>query len=89
MGPAWPKEDIKDLKKLSHLTKAYFDGGGKHIQFNVVDRETLMNAQQHPELHRDLLIRVPGNNAYFVYLKKAVQDEIIWRTKVESPGKEL
>jgi len=75
-----------DLKKLSHLIKAYFDKGGKHIQFNVVDRKTLIDAQQHPELHRDLLIRVAGYSAYFVHLTKAVQDEIILRTEVESPG---
>ncbi len=82
-------ESTEDLKKLSYLIKAYFDGGGKHIQFNVVDRQTLIDAQQHPELHRDLLIRVAGYSAYFVHLTKAVQDEIILRTEVESPGKEL
>jgi pyruvate formate-lyase/glycerol dehydratase family glycyl radical enzyme len=82
-------KSTEDLKKLSHLIKAYFGGGGKHIQFNVVDRQTLIDAQQHPELHRDLLIRVAGYSAYFVHLTKAVQDEIILRTEVESPGKEF
>ena len=82
-------KSAEDLKKLSHLIKAYFAGGGKHIQFNVVDRQTLIDAQQHPELHRDLLIRVAGYSAYFVHLTKAVQDEIILRTEVESPGTEL
>jgi pyruvate formate-lyase/glycerol dehydratase family glycyl radical enzyme len=77
---------IEDMKKLSHLIKAYFNGGGKHVQFNVVDRQTLINAQQHPELHRDLLVRVAGFSAYFVHLTKAVQDEIIMRTEIKYPS---
>jgi pyruvate-formate lyase len=72
----------EDLKKLSHLIRVYFKGGGKHIQFNVVDRQTLVSAQQHPELHRDLIVRVAGYSAYFVHLTKAVQDEIILRTEI-------
>jgi pyruvate formate-lyase/glycerol dehydratase family glycyl radical enzyme len=76
----------EDLKKLAHLIKVYFNGGGKHIQFNVVDRQTLIDAQEHPELHRDLIIRVAGYSAYFVRLTKAVQDEIIRRTEIENAG---
>jgi pyruvate-formate lyase len=70
-----------DLKKLSALIKTYFEFGGKHIQFNVVDREMLVEAQKHPEKHRDLIVRVAGYSAYFVSLGKAVQDEIIGRTE--------
>lgn len=51
-----------------------------HAQFNVVDRETLLNAQKHPEQHKDLLIRVAGYTAFFVELGKEIQDEIIGRT---------
>ena len=82
-------ESAEDLQKLSHLIKAYFDGGGKHIQFNIVDRKTLINAQRYPERHRDFLIRVASYSAYFVHLTKAVQNEIILRTEFESPGKEF
>lgn len=70
-----------DLRKLSSLIKAYFSLGGKHIQFNVVSKETLLEAQRHPEDYRDLVVRVAGYSAYFVQLSKAVQDEIIERTE--------
>jgi len=69
-----------DLKKLVALIKTYFDYGGMHIQFNVVDRETLLDAQVHPERHRNLMVRVAGYSALFVELNRAVQDEIIHRT---------
>ncbi len=70
-----------DRRKLSHLIRTYLTGGGKHIQFNVVDRQTLLDAQQHPEQHRDLVIRVAGYSTYFVHLTRPVQDEIIRRTE--------
>ncbi len=73
----------EDLKKLSALIRTYFDFGGKHIQFNVVDRATLIDAQEHPEKHRDLIVRVAGYSAYFNSLSKAVQDEIIQRTEYQ------
>lgn len=57
-----------------------------HAQFNVVDRETLIDAQRHPEKHRDLLIRVAGYTAFFVELGKETQDEIIGRTEINSWG---
>jgi formate C-acetyltransferase len=69
----------EDLKKLSDLIKIYFSLGGKHVQFNVVNRETLLEAQKNPEKHRDLIIRVAGYSAYFVQLGKPIQDEIIMR----------
>lgn len=55
-----------------------------HAQFNVVERETLLEAQAHPEEHRDLLVRVAGYTAFFVELGKEVQDEIISRTEIGS-----
>jgi len=70
----------EDLKKFVALIKTYFDCGGRHVQFNVVDRETLVDAQVHPELHRNLLVRVAGYSALFVELDRGVQDEIIQRT---------
>lgn len=74
----------EDLKKLSMLIRTYFSQGGKHVQFNVVDRETLLDGQKHPEKHRNLVVRVAGYSAYFVCLDKPVQDEIIHRTDYAS-----
>ena len=70
-----------DRKKLLALIKTYFDGGGKHIQFNTVDRATLLDAQIHPELHRNLIVRVSGYSAFFTELSHGMQDEIIARTE--------
>jgi len=74
-------KSTEDLSKLSSLIKTYFSAGGKHIQFNVVDRKMLQDAQEHPEKYRDLIIRVAGYSAYFVQLTKPVQDEIMMRTE--------
>ena len=70
----------EDLRKLSILIRTYFSQGGKHVQFNVVDRDTLLDGQKRPEKHRNLIVRVAGYSAYFVNLGKPVQDEIIKRT---------
>ena len=70
-----------DLKKVSALIKTYFSLGGKHVQFNVASRDTLLDAQKHPENYRDLIVRVAGYSAYFVSLGKSIQDEIIGRTE--------
>jgi formate C-acetyltransferase len=73
----------EDLKKLSSMIKTYFSLGGKHIQFNVVSRDTLVNAQKTPDNHRDLIVRVAGFSTYFVRLTKTIQDDIITRTEYE------
>jgi formate C-acetyltransferase len=52
-----------------------------HIQFNVVDKKTLLDAQEHPERHQNLIIRVAGYSTYFVDLSKGLQDHIIARTE--------
>ncbi len=72
------------IASLAHLVRAYFKLGGHHIQFNVVDAETLLDAQLHPENHRDLMVRVAGYSDYFCDLSRALQDEIIARTEHES-----
>ena len=54
---------------------------GHHIQFNVVDRETLLDAQRHPEQYENLIVRVAGYSDYFNNLDKALQDEILNRTE--------
>ena len=66
---------------LVHLIRAYFRMDGHHIQFNVVDRQTLIDAQKHPEDHRDLIVRVAGYSDFFRNLDKPLQDEIIERTE--------
>jgi formate C-acetyltransferase len=63
------------------LIRTYFSNGGKHIQFNVVNKEMLLESQKQPEKHKDLIVRVAGYSAYFVTLDKSVQDEIICRTE--------
>lgn len=65
---------------LSDLIETYFEKGGQHVQTNVVDAETLMDAKEHPEKHRDLVVRVTGYNAYFVTLSPECQDYMIART---------
>jgi formate C-acetyltransferase len=74
-------KSTEDLKKLGDLIKTYFACGGKHVQFNVVNKETLLDAQKHPENYRDLIVRVAGYSAYFVQLSKRIQDDIIRRTE--------
>jgi formate C-acetyltransferase len=74
----------EDLRKLSILMRTYFSQGGKHVQFNVVDRDTLLDSQKQPEKHGNLIVRVAGYSAYFVNLGKPVQDEIIRRTEYSS-----
>ncbi|MBI5582144.1 MAG: formate C-acetyltransferase/glycerol dehydratase family glycyl radical enzyme [Deltaproteobacteria bacterium] len=68
------------LEKFSELVRTYFALGGYHMQFNVVSRQTLIDAQQNPEAYRSLIIRVAGYSDYFNSLSKSVQDEIITRT---------
>ncbi len=63
------------------LVEAYFRSGGMEIQFNVIDRATLLAAQRSPHDYRDLVVRVSGFSAYFVDLDQVVQNEIIARTE--------
>jgi formate C-acetyltransferase len=74
-------ETEKGIDNLAHLVRAYFTLGGHHIQFNVVNAQTLREAQAHPEQHRDLIVRVAGYSDYFCDLGKSLQDEIITRTE--------
>jgi formate C-acetyltransferase len=72
------------IDKLCHLIRTYFNLNGHHIQFNVVDSETLRQAQKKPDEYRDLLVRVAGYSDYFVDLDTDHQEEIIARTQHES-----
>jgi len=67
-------------EKFAAYIKTWADLGGWHIQFNTVDRDTLVQAQKHPEQYSDLIIRVAGYSAYFVDIPKGLQDDIIART---------
>jgi formate C-acetyltransferase len=71
----------KGLSAMATLIRAYFAMDGHHLQFNVVDRATLLEAQAHPELYPELIVRVAGYSDYFNNLDKALQDEIIARTE--------
>ncbi|WP_347472910.1 trans-4-hydroxy-L-proline dehydratase [Clostridium sp. BL-8] len=69
------------LEQMSNLIRTYFNMDGHHIQFNVIDRETLIQAQKNPEEYKDLIVRVAGYSDHFRNLSKALQDEIIERTE--------
>ena len=77
-------QDDTGLDGLVNLVRTYFRLDGHHIQFNVVDARTLREAKAHPELHRDLIVRVAGYSDYFCDLSEALQDEIIARTEHEA-----
>ena len=68
------------LQKFVALIRAYFDQKGMHMQFNVVSRETLLDAQAHPEKYKNLVVRVAGYSALFTTLSRSLQDDIISRT---------
>ena len=71
----------EDLKKFASFVRTYFKFGGHHIQFNIVDTETLLDAQKNPDLYRDLLVRVAGYSDYFNDMTEQLQNEIIARTE--------
>ncbi|MBF0499728.1 MAG: indoleacetate decarboxylase [Candidatus Riflebacteria bacterium] len=74
---------VDGSRKLCSMIKNYFEIGGYHIQFNIVDSRMLREAQKNPRGYRDLIVRVAGFSAYWVELSKAIQDEIIVRTEYE------
>ena len=80
--PTLLKRD-EDLKKLVSLIRTYFNMGGHHIQFNIVDTQTLLDAQKQPEDYKDLLVRVAGYSDYFNDMTEQLQNEIIARTENE------
>ncbi len=77
-------DDAAGVDKFVDLVRSYFRMDGHHIQFNVIDTETLRAAQAEPEKHRDLIVRVAGYSDYFCDLGKTLQDEIISRTEHEA-----
>ncbi|NJD21311.1 MAG: glycyl radical protein [Melioribacter sp.] len=74
-------ETDEGIEKILYLIRTYFKLDGHHMQFNVVNAETLRDAQKHPEKYRDLIVRVAGYSDYFVDLGEDLQNEIIKRTE--------
>lgn len=72
---------VRGLENFVALIRAYFDQKGSHMQFNVVSRETLYDAQKHPEKYKTLVVRVAGYSALFTSLSRSLQDDIINRTE--------
>jgi trans-4-hydroxy-L-proline dehydratase len=81
-SPAFFSDDSA-IQKVSSLVRSYFRMDGHHIQFNVIDAQTLRDAQKHPERYRDLIVRVAGYSDYFNDLGEDLQNEIINRTEHE------
>ena len=71
----------KGLDNFVNMIRSYFDRKGSHVQFNVVSRDTLLDAQKHPENYKHLVVRVAGYSALFTTLSKSLQDDIIRRTE--------
>jgi formate C-acetyltransferase len=69
------------LDNMANIVAAYFNMEGHHIQFNVIDRKTLIDAKANPDEYRDLIVRVAGYSDFFGNLSEALQDEIIDRTE--------
>ncbi len=80
LNPAMLASD-ESREKLAKLVRTYFELGGHHIQFNVIDKDTLLAAQENPAAHRDLIVRVAGYSDHFISIGKELQDEIIARTE--------
>ena len=69
------------IDNLVGLLDGYAEKGGHHLNVNVFNRDTLLDAQAHPEKHKDLIVRVAGYSAFFNVLSKKTQDDIIGRTE--------
>ena len=72
---------MEGLEKFVAYLRGYFDQKGMHVQYNVISRETLIDAQKHPENYKNLVVRVAGYSALFTTLSRSLQDDIINRTE--------
>jgi len=79
-------QSLEGKRKFLSLIKTYMDLGGHHTQFNVIDANTLKDAQLHPENYRDLVVREAGFSAFSIILEKFVQEEIIKRREYRFEG---
>jgi len=74
---------VEGARKLLELTRSYLRSGGFHIQYNVIDSQMLRDAQEIPDKHRDLVVRVAGFTQYWVEIGEPIQDEVIARTEYQ------
>lgn len=75
-------DNPRDREKLMLMLRTFFESyRGWHVQYNIVSRETLLAAKQHPDQYRDLVVRVAGYSAFFTALSPEAQDDIIARTE--------
>ena len=74
-------KDGQGISNLIAVTETLFNGGGTHIQYNVISKDTLTDAQTHPDNYRGLVVRVAGYSAFFTSLDRSIQDDIISRTE--------
>ena len=74
------------VEKVAHLVRFFIERGGHQLQINTINRETLLDAQAHPESHRHLIVRVWGWSGYFIELEKTYQDQIIKRVELGVSG---
>ena len=75
--------DEEGIEKIAQLVMAFIRLGGHQLQLNSVNRDVLLDAREHPEAHRDLIVRVWGWSGYFVELDKQYQEHIIRRTEFQ------
>lgn len=75
--------NTSSIRKVSNLVKSYMDMGGQQLQINAVNREHLIEAKKHPELYKNLIVRVWGWSGYFVELDEEYQDHIIQRVELQ------
>ncbi|XNM47227.1 glycine radical domain-containing protein [Escherichia coli] len=82
LNPATLENESDKQKQLEILLRTFFEvHKGWHIQYNIVSRETLLEAKKHPDQYRDLVVRVAGYSAFFTALSPDAQDDIIARTE--------
>lgn len=74
-------KDERGLQNLIGVTETFFNRGGTHIQYNVISRDVLLDAQKNPDKYQGMVVRVAGYSAFFTALDKAIQDDIITRTE--------
>jgi pyruvate-formate lyase len=77
------RKSVEFSRKLADLMETFLLRGGMEIQINVVDKDTLLDAQKEPEKYQDLVVRIAGYSDYFVSLSKEMQEEVIMRTEHE------
>ncbi|NLO47702.1 MAG: hypothetical protein GX111_05205 [Clostridiales bacterium] len=73
--------DPESISKLTQFTNVFFKNGGTHIQYNIIDKEELLDAKVLPDEHKDLVVRIGGFSAYFVQLSPEIQDDVIGRSE--------